>query len=198
MMEYNSTLFLLSNRTVGSTTYIYLQTKIRYWAQTNRLYEVDEFRKYINPMTISLNLETTEMFICTFATISYTPSSIGFYRTTEGFNLLYIGLQNGKVAIVNQATKVYITMTGTICTVGYVYDMVIDQNSNYWLMSCAIEDAIQLWTTNGNIHTSMGVKITIESPYGMSYDSWGSFSSKLRAVALPKVTIFNPIDYPFP
>ena len=139
--QYTSALALVSAPAVATTTYIYTQVQFRYWAQTARLYEVDSFRRYINPISTALAHQLAEAFITTFASIAYTPSAIGFYRTTAGVNLLYVGITSNRVAIVNQATKAYMTMTGAVCTSGYMYDIYIDQNSKYMMLSCMSDNA---------------------------------------------------------
>ena len=197
IMQYTNALALVSNAAVGTTTYISFQAQHRYWATPGRIYTVDSTTRYVNPITTALVLQTAEAFLCTFSAVNYVPSSIGFYRTTAAVNLLYVGLTANRVAIVNQATKAYVTAITPVCTAGYMYDIYIDQNSGYMMFSCMSDNLIRLWTTNGATHTNLAKTLAVTTPYGMSYDSRGRLAVAQGTTAT-KVTIYNPSGYPFP
>ena len=199
MMRLNSSLSLIYYDAPASTSFLLFQSQTRYWSLTERVYVLDVDTRWINAFAIDNNTYTRDSTQSFTIPAPYKPTSIAFYVTSTGIELIYIATGQSILFVYVQSNKTLIYTSGTICDVDYMNDLFIDQYSGYLIFSCSYDNKLKLWTTDGTTHTNTGQFISgISEPTCMDFDSYGRFVVAGTLEATNKVHIFDPPDHPYP
>ena len=159
MFIFSQTLGIVSQPLVSTSTYVNRQYVIRYDTNTKYLYQVDHSTQYVNVLDTTLTRIGSKSIDTSLITAQYNPRSVGFYKAGT-VNLIYIGFRNGRMAIVDLATKAVRNVISNVCltTTAIPADVYIHQTGNYMVVACHYDDILTFYTTTTVQHTQILVK----------------------------------------
>ena len=188
---FTSTLGVVAQPLIATTSYMYAQYIMRYNSFTGLLYQCDSSTGYLN--AFSTGYAQVLANTIRIANWGYTPISVDFYTTAAGVNLVYVSTFSNLV-IVYKSGAVQGAYINPICVSTYAWSLTIDNVSGYFVAACYADNTIRLWLTNGTTHTYTGKTIGITNPTGADYDAWGRL---VVSGVSGTLTIFSPWDYPY-